>query len=158
MQRWFIIFIIGLAMLAVSCSERTVSVPLPATAAAPTQQVFEANGTIVELLPAEKSVRIQHEAIPDYMPAMTMPFDVKDTLLAMPNAPTNWHLFTISVDPEWDTPGRLKAYAAGMKHNPQHWSFLTGDLVEITAIAEQVGEVFARDENGSGINHNLRTV
>src|SRR5437899_1868992 len=79
MQRWFIIFIIGLAMLAVSCSERTVSVPLPATAAAPTQQVFEANGTIVELLPAEKSVRIQHEAIPDYMPAMTMPFDVKDT-------------------------------------------------------------------------------
>ena len=34
----------------------------------------------------------------------------------------------------------------------------TGDLVDITAIAEQVGEMFTRDANGANINHNLRTV
>jgi protein SCO1/2 len=270
MQRWFFIFILGLATLAVSCSKNAVEVITPTpTATAPTQQVFQVRGTVIELLPAEKSLRIKHEAIPGYMPAMTMPFAVKDTnelagleasdgitfrltvtekegwidqlkkfsaprtntlpttgpfrfvrdvdplnigdplpdyrftnhlgqpvnlgqfrgqalaftfiftrcpypnfcplmsnnfrevqdmLLKIPNAPTNWHLFTISFDPEWDTPARLKAYAEGMRHDPRHWSFLTGDLVDITAIAEQVGEVFTRDADGPGISHNLRTV
>lgn len=269
MQRWFFIFILGLTVLAVSCATKNPVLPPPVPAAAPTQQVFQVKGTIIELLPAEKSVRIQHEAIPGYMPAMTMPFDVKDTnelagleagdgisfrltvtekegwidqlkkisaprtntlpttgpfrfvrdveplnvgdplpdyrftnhlgqpmnlgqfrgqalaftfiftrcpypnfcplmsnnfrevqdlLLKTPNAPTNWHLFTISFDPDWDTPARLKAYAEGMRHDPRHWSFLTGDLVDITAIAEQVGEVFTRDADGPGISHNLRTV
>ena len=31
------------------------------------------------LEPNGKAVRIKHEAIPGYMAAMTMPFDVKDT-------------------------------------------------------------------------------
>jgi protein SCO1/2 len=270
MQRCFLIFVFSLATLAVSCGKKAPDVP-PSAPAAHTQQVFQVKGTVIELLPAEKSVRIKHEAIPDYMPAMTMPFDVRDTnelaglavgdgiafrltvtekegwidqirkvsanvlpknpvpttgpfrfvreveplnigdplpdyhftnqlgrpvnlgqfrgqalaftfiftrcpfpnfcplmsnnfrevqdlLLKMPNAPTNWQLFTISFDPAWDTPGRLKAYAAGMRHDPRHWSFLTGDLVEITAIAEQVGEVFTREPGSEGINHNLRTV
>jgi cytochrome oxidase Cu insertion factor (SCO1/SenC/PrrC family) len=34
---------------------------------------------------------------------------------------------------------------------------LTGDLNDITTIADQVGEYFGRDATGS-INHNLRTV
>ena len=265
--------IFGLATFAVSCAEKTpyLPPPAPAPAATPTQQVFQVKGTVVELLPAEKSVRIKHEAIQDYMDAMTMPFDVKDTnelagltagdgivfrltvtekegwidqikkvsvsappknpvpttgpfrfvreveplnigdplpdyrftnqlgqavnfsqfrgqalaftfiftrcpfptfcplmsnnfrevqdaLLKLPNAPTNWQLLTISFDPEWDTPGRLKAYAQGLRHDPRHWSFLTGELVDITALAEQVGEIFTRDANGSNISHNLRTV
>src|SRR5437773_6045532 len=79
MQRWFFIFTLGLATLAVSCGKQTPAVPPAAPSAAPTQQVFQVKGTIIELLPAEKSVRIQHEAIPGYMDAMTMPFDVKDT-------------------------------------------------------------------------------
>ena len=267
MQRHCFIFILGfLALVAACATKKELSSP---PAAAPAPQVFQVKGTVVELLPAEKSVRVKHEAIPDYMPAMTMPFDVRDTnelagltvgdgiafrltvtekegwidqitkvsaartntlpttgpvrfvrdveplnvgdllpdyrftnqlgqavnlgqfrgqalaftfiftrcpfpnfcplmsnnfrevqdlLLKTPNAPTNWHLFTISFDPAWDTPGRLKAYAAGMRHDPGHWSFLTGDLVEITAIAEQVGEIFTREPNSDGINHNLRTV
>jgi protein SCO1/2 len=35
-------------------------------------------------------------------------------------------LISISVDPERDTPERLKAYAAGFNADPRLWSFLTG--------------------------------
>lgn len=266
-----VLALVALAVLVVSCGreQAVTSATTPPVAPQPTQQVFQVKGVVVELLPTEKSVRIRHEEIPDYMPAMTMPFDVRDTneltglqagdsvifrmtvtetdgwihqiqkllvprtnalpsvpglrfereveplnigdalpdyrftnhlgqplnlsqfrgqalaltyiftrcpfptfcplmsnnfrqaqdaLLKMPGGPTNWQLLTLTVDPEWDTPERLKNYAAGMRHDPKHWSFLTGDLVDITALAEQTGLVFARDPDGVGISHNLRTV
>lgn len=264
-------FLLLMAVACVSCAQQAAPSLKPAaeTATQPTQQVFQVKGAIVELTPAEKSLRIKHEEIPGYMPAMTMPFDVRDTnelagleigdavtfrmtvtendgwidqlkkvsvpritalpkvpglrfvrdveplnvgdamtdyrftnqlgqpfklsefrgqalaftfvftrcpyptfcplmsnnfrqaqdaLLKQPNAPTNWHLLTLSFDPDWDSPERLKAYAEGMRHDPKHWTFATGDLTDITAIAEQVGEVFVRDADGNGISHNLRTV
>ena len=278
MLRWIWLPVVGLVLLVASCERKSpdaARTAAPASVNRTNQQVFQVKGVIVELKPAEKSVRIQHEAIPGYMEAMTMPFDVKDTnelsgleagdtvafrmivtekegwidqikkvssprtngpvantlptngpfrfvrdveplnvgdplpdyhftnhlgepvsfsqfrgqalaftfiftrcpfpnfcplmsnnfrdvqdaLLKNPNAPTNWHLITISFDPEWDTPPRLKAYAERFNCDPQHWSFVTGDLIDITAIAEQVGEQFWRDTTGgAGINHNLRTV
>jgi len=265
----FSMLAISLAVAAVSCSRAPTDVKTPTPTAAPTQQVFQVKGTIVELLPAEKSVRIKHEAVTNYMPAMTMPFEVRDTnelagleagdqvgfrltvteqegwidqikklagpkppplpaaggwrfvrdadplnigdampdyrftnqlgqvvsfsqfrgqafaftfiftrcpyptfcplmssnfravqeaLLNTPNAPTNWQLLTISFDPEWDSPARLKHYAEGMHYDPRHWSFITGDLGDIVTLGDQVGQYFARDADGAGISHNLRTV
>jgi protein SCO1/2 len=75
----------------------------------------------------------------------------------MPNAPTNWHLLTISFDPEFDKPEVLKGYARMFKYEPEHWTFATGELIGITAIGEQFGLAFWHDETGS-ISHNLRTV
>jgi len=48
--------------------------------AAPTtaDQVFEVKGQILSLEPDGKTVRIAHEAIPGFMPAMEMPFTVKE--------------------------------------------------------------------------------
>src|SRR5439155_647896 len=43
------------------------------------QRVFQVKGVVIAAKPEEKSVEIKHEEIPGYMPAMTMPFDVKDT-------------------------------------------------------------------------------
>jgi len=43
------------------------------------QKAFQVKGVVIAIKPKEKSIEIKHEAIPDYMPAMTMPFDVKDT-------------------------------------------------------------------------------
>ena len=43
------------------------------------KRVYVVKGVVVSVKPREKSVEIRHEAIPDYMPAMTMPFDVKNT-------------------------------------------------------------------------------
>lgn len=81
----------------------------------------------------------------------------QEALLNNPKAPTNWHLLTISFDPEYDTPERLKAYAATHQADPTRWDYLTGALIDITALSEQVGLQFWREPGGS-INHNLRTV
>jgi protein SCO1/2 len=40
-------------------------------------------------------------------------------------------LVSISVDPERDTPERLKAYAAGFSADPRLWSFLTGPMDKV---------------------------
>jgi len=253
----------------VSCEKSAESSPgdREASSKASTQQVFQVNGLVIAVKPREKTVEIKHEEIPGYMPAMTMPFDVRDTneltglqpgqrvsfrLLAtdteawidqvqklgdatnsiptnsfvrlardveplqigdalpdyrlvdqfgeqirtsqfkgralaitflftrcpyptfcplmanhfeevqqlfikMSNAPTNWHLLTISFDPDFDKPEVLKGYAETHHYDPAHWTFATGDLVDITAIGEQVGLTFWHDTNGS-ISHNLRTV
>jgi protein SCO1/2 len=42
-------------------------------------QTFAAKGIVKELEPDGKTVVISHEAITNYMPAMTMPFEVQDT-------------------------------------------------------------------------------
>ena len=80
-------------------------------------------------------------------------------LSAQKNAPTNWHLFSITFDVEHDTPAVLRNYAQQRYHyDPARWSFLTGALIDIDAITEQFGLVFPRDENGVTFTHNLRTV
>lgn len=240
-------------------------VPLPSST---NQQTFEVRGVVTELPADGRSVVIKHEPIPDYMPAMTMPFEVRDTnelsglqpgdaisfrmivrsndawieriakldaprpsvppsrqslrvvrdvdplgigealpeyhftnelgqaistreflgqpfaftffftrcpypafcpllsanfaatqkiLLAQTNVSANWHLISISFDTEHDSPAELKAYAARYEYQPAHWSFVTGDLTEITALGDQVGAYFGHDESG-GVTHNLRTV
>jgi protein SCO1/2 len=239
-----------------------------AETAATSQKTFHARGVVRELKPDGTTVVIQHEEVTNYMPAMTMPFDVKDTgelkglqpgdgvtfqiivtdrdawidhitklnatqpaqpaahpnwrvvrdveplkvgdalpeyhftnefgravstrqfkgqalvftffftrcpyptfcpflshsfedtqtkLKTMAGGPANWHLLSISFDTETDSPAALKAYAGAYHYNPEHWSFVTGDLTEISAIADQVGAYFGHDESG-GITHNLRTV
>lgn len=95
---------------------------------------------------------------PTYCPLMSHNFEeVQKKLMAMPNAPTNWHLLAISFDPEFDTPGILKSYAERYEYNPAHWNFVTGDELEVNAIGDQVGEYFGHDQGG-GVTHNLRTV
>lgn len=236
----------------------------------PTQQVFAVKGLIKEVKPSHKLVTIEHEKIPDYMDAMTMDFDVRNTneltglsagdyvsfrmivqpkdawidqitrltnstkpvanapdtfrrvrdvdplnigdplpeyhftnemnqavsftdfkgealgitflftrcpfptfcprmasnfdealkkLKADTNAPTNWHLLTITFDPAFDTPPVLKSYAKRYTYDPARWNYLTGELIDITAIAEQFGLMFWRPDPNevAGISHNLRT-
>ena len=94
---------------------------------------------------------------PTFCPRTALNFaETQKKLLALPNGATNWHLLTITFDPEHDTPDKLKPYAEAYGYEPQHWTFATGDLVEITAIADQFGCQFWHDETGS-ISHNLRT-
>src|SRR6266404_5292471 len=267
---WPLLPVLAALLLLAACGRSPGTDPRSPASVSPStnQQVFRVKGVVIALKPKEKSVEIKHEAIPGYMPAMTMPFDVKDAnelaglqpgdsvsfrmlvtgaegwidqirklappatnsppttgpfrlvreveshtvgvplpeyhfanqfgqpisttqfqgqalaitflftrcpfptfcplmanhfadaqkkLLATPNAPTNWHLLTISFDPDFDKPAILKAYAERYKYDPAHWSFATGALIDITALAEQVGLIFSHDETGN-ISHNLRTV
>jgi protein SCO1/2 len=94
--------------------------------------------------------------LPNFCPKMTSNFqDVQKKLQGMDNGPRNWHLLTISFDPEFDSPEILKAYAERYKADPKHWNFLTGDISEISTISEQFGQMFWKDEGA--LNHNLRT-
>jgi protein SCO1 len=96
---------------------------------------------------------------PNFCPLMANNFaETQKKLLALPNAPANWHLLTITFDPDFDTPEVLKQYAeAHGDDDPARWTFATGALDEITALGGQFGLAFWKEQAGI-ISHNLRTV
>jgi len=95
--------------------------------------------------------------VPNFCPLTARKLaSVQDRLLAMNGGPTNWHILAITLDPEYDTPARLKQFGETYGYKPEHWSLLTGELIDITALAEQFGLLFW-NEDGT-VNHNLRTV
>ena len=73
-----------LAGAAISCRENSQSsVPARAPAIATNQvttnlQTYFVRGVVEELLPDGKTAVVKHEAIPNYMEAMTMPLEVKE--------------------------------------------------------------------------------
>lgn len=95
---------------------------------------------------------------PNFCPLMANNFaEAQKKLLAMPNGPSNWHLLTISFDPDFDTPAVLQRYAEAHGADAKRWTFATGALVDVTAIGEQFGLTFWKEQGGI-ISHNLRTV
>jgi protein SCO1 len=271
MLRQRLTLILGVSLLTFNLRAAETSAPASPSSSSNSnanQQVFQVNGLVLEVIPAEKSVKIKHEEIRGYMKAMTMTFDVKDTnelagigpgdpvtfrmtvtdtygwidqirktgpkrndlpttgavrvtrdverltegdrfpdyqftnerghpfntsefrgqalainflftrcpfptfcpqtaryfaetqeaLSSMSNGPTNWHLLSITIDPEHDTSDVLKRYAETYNYNPNRWTFATGPLVDITAIADQFGLTFYREEPGGLPTHTLRTV
>jgi protein SCO1/2 len=62
---------------------------------------------------------------------MTSTFSQVQSDLAQ--SPENFKMVSISIDPEQDTPERLKKYAS--KHQAgSNWDFLTGDIMDILEI------------------------
>jgi len=95
--------------------------------------------------------------IPNFCPLTARKLaGVQNQLLANGGGPTNWHLLAISIDPGFDTPNRLKQFGEAYGYKPAHWSFLTGELIDITAIGEQFGMVFWTE--AGTVSHNLRTI
>jgi protein SCO1/2 len=96
---------------------------------------------------------------PNFCPRMSESFAAAyRKLRESPNSATNWHLLTVSFDPEFDTPAVLQAYARRQNYDPNFWTFATGAMIEIDAITEQFGMTFSRDEGSFNFSHNLRTV
>jgi len=71
-RRWGAL--LGCAAVLAGCGQH-------ASPPAPKPQVFVVKGVVRELEPDGKTVIIRHEAIPNYMPSMIMPFEVHDTNL-----------------------------------------------------------------------------
>lgn len=93
---------------------------------------------------------------PDYCPRMSRQLGkVHESLSFIPNAPTNWHLFSVSFDPEHDQPGVLQEYRRNMHVEGARWQFLTGAPDEIKRFCGQFGVYFMR--NRGTIDHNLMT-
>src|SRR5882672_4131756 len=81
MFRWFT-FLLVAGLLGVSGCGRAPEAPSQGGSVAPPnthQKTFQVKGAVIAVKPKEKSIEIKHEEIPGYMPAMTMPFDVRDT-------------------------------------------------------------------------------
>lgn len=94
--------------------------------------------------------------LPTYCPLVARKLaQTQQTLLAREGGSTNWHILVVTIDPEYDTPARLKRYGETYEYNPDHWTFATGDLTDITALAEQFGLTFWQE--AGTISHNLRT-
>ena len=64
-------------------------------------------------------------------------------------------MLSISFDPEYDTPEKLKEHANRFKRDAAKWNFVTSEKIEILALTEQLGLMFTT-RNGT-IEHNLRT-
>jgi protein SCO1/2 len=92
---------------------------------------------------------------PTFCPRMSSNFEKAAAELAKPGNPTNWHLLSISFDPDFDTPERLKEHAKRFKRDPAKWNFVTSEKIEIQALTEHLGLIFM-SRNGT-IEHNLRT-
>jgi protein SCO1/2 len=93
--------------------------------------------------------------IPEYCPRLSKNFEEACAeLKAMPNTPTNWHLLSVTIDPQFDTPATLRAYAKRYEHDPKHWSFLTGPKDRIAELARESGVSM---EQGLS-SHNFRTL
>ena len=96
---------------------------------------------------------------PTFCPRLSSSFETaQQQLKTMSGGPTNWHMLSITIDPDYDTPERLKEYSARYHADPQHWDYLTAPLIDITAIGEQFGLQFWRANPAEPINHNVRSV
>ena len=71
--------VLALLALVFSACERKAPPPPQASNTATNTRIFEVGGVVRQVYPEKKQVQIDHENIPDYMPAMTMDFEVKDT-------------------------------------------------------------------------------
>ena len=101
--------------------------------------------------------------IPDFCPRMDFRFsEVTKRMNALPDAPKNYHLISLSFDVDYDTPLVLQNHANRVK--AQHgadmsrWTFATGKLIDIDDLTERFGMTFAREPGTVPFNHNLRTV
>jgi protein SCO1 len=95
--------------------------------------------------------------IPDYCPRLMKNFEeASQKLRDMPGALTNYHFLSVTFDPEFDTPARLKAYAKGYDYDPSHWSFLTGPADKLAELARLSDVKYQRD--GDFFNHDMRTL
>lgn len=68
----------------------------------------------------------------------------------------DFELVSVSLDPEYDTPGVLKEYAAGRGIDTSNFSFLTGPDAAVRHLLAQLGVI--REFEGATIKHTLATV
>jgi protein SCO1/2 len=96
--------------------------------------------------------------LPDFCPLMDKHFAaIQKTIMSTP-ALGDVRLLTVTLDPAFDRPAILKAYARRREADPAVWTFLTGEPAEVNQFATQFGlYVEHNPQNAIDITHNLRT-
>jgi protein SCO1/2 len=94
--------------------------------------------------------------LPNFCPLMNRHF--AEVQRALKDEPTlsDWHLVSVTFDPEYDTSERLAKYAEFYEPDPAHWTFAGGELAAIQQLGSAVG--LSVSNQGGPLDHNLRTV
>jgi protein SCO1 len=120
-----------------------------ATAAAPAtaDQAFQVKGQLRSLESDGKTVRIAHEAIPGFMPAMEMPFTVKDpaALRGLAAGDNVKFQLVVTKDDSWIDQIEKTTDAPALKASSEPFSAAAPDEVEIGQPVPDFGLV---DQNG----------
>lgn len=95
--------------------------------------------------------------LPDFCILMSNHFSkIQKSLKLDSSLNGRWHLLTISFDPKFDTPRRLKEYGKTYGADFSLWSFGTDSLDSIGLLSSRFQQAFWNDEGGL-ISHNLVT-
>jgi len=135
------VVLLGLAALTLLASSALLLHHRPRSlqAAAAPAQTFQVHGQVRGIAPADKTIRIAHEAIPNYMPAMTMSLPVKDAALLEHLAVGDEVQFELAVtaDDSWVSHiEKLPTAAAGSRTEPKE----SASLEELEAGRLRTGE------------------
>ncbi len=141
----------GLAAALVSCQEEPGK-SSEATPGAPTnRQVFQVKGVIQRVEPDGKMAIIKHEAIPDYMQAMTMPFDVKDTNELADLRPGDEITFRLVATPDDGWIENVRKTGAGQAPQP-HESIRVVRDVEPLEVGDVMPDYHFTNELGQAVS------
>ena len=69
----------------------------------------------------------------------------------------NYRFVLISIDPQRDTPSRLKQYAVEKQLDMRRWTLLTGSNNNVAELAELIGFRYKKNSNGNFVHSNLIT-
>ena len=96
--------------------------------------------------------------LPDFCPLMDKHFAAIQTTIKGTPTLADVRLLTVTLDPEFDRPAIMKAYARRREADPAVWTFLTGEPAEVNRFATQFGlYVEHNPQDAINITHNLRT-
>lgn len=113
----------------------------PVETAATTTKTFEVRGQIRSVDVANKTVRITHEEIPNYMPAMTMPLTVKDATLLSGLSAGDSVQFQLAVTDDDSWIGRIEVIKGDSPNTSPVVASSKASLEDREAERVQIGEV-----------------
>jgi protein SCO1/2 len=95
--------------------------------------------------------------LPDFCILMSRNFSrIQKSLKSDSDLDGRWHLLTVSFDPKFDTPRRLKEYGNTYEADFSLWTFGTDNVDSIGLLSSRFQQTFWTDEGGL-ISHNLVT-
>ena len=96
--------------------------------------------------------------LPEFCPLMSRHFAAVQKAIRSRSDLADVRLVTVTLDPAFDRPAVLKAYAKTHEADPAIWSMLTGEPAVVGAFAAQFGiYVEADPKDPAQITHSLRT-
>ena len=91
----------------------------------------------------------------EFCPKMNSKFEELQTAIQKEGLQDQARLLSITLDPEFDRPERLKEFSTAVKADPAVWNFATGSKAQIDRLTKDF-RVFTENKDGV-LNHTLAT-